>query len=285
MEAEGVSTLLIGQRSRSRIRPFFLHRPSSVAGAVALFERSEESGKASYMAGGIDLIDRFKSGMQPQNVIDLAAIADLSGITEEDGDLVLGASVTHEELAANPAVNRLFPSLAQEWGRIANPRIRAVGTLGGNVMANNSSYDGTAVALAADADLSFAQCSGVVTRKADEPREPSDLLLDIRIRHSNKRRIVVNRGFRPIVAFALSSYEGSSYCEFRLAVNTGFPQPAVGSLVIEAAIPHLSEADAAAITHDLAAALPSPLDDWRASAKYRKHLLKTLVKRELLSRW
>ncbi len=283
MKSEDSSLLLIGQRSRSRIQPFLLHRPGSAADAVAAFEGSGGSGKAAYMAGGIDLIDCFKSGLHRETVIHLAGIAGLGGIAEKNGDLVIGAAVTHEQFATDPALVRFFPALAQEWSCLANPRIRAVGTLGGNVMAKNSNYDAVALALAADAELRFAQCAGVVTRKANEPWEQSDLLLEICIKQASKRKIVVNRRFRPVVAFALSSFESDSGGEFRLAVNTGFPNPAVASL--RNAIPRLRNGDAAAIACELAAALPPPLEDWRASARYRKHLLKTLVNRELLSRW
>jgi aerobic carbon-monoxide dehydrogenase medium subunit len=276
-------SLLLGQRSRSRIRPFFLYRPSSVPDAIAAFELSGGGRKAAYMAGGIDLIDDFKNGFRCETVIYLAGIEDLDGIAERNGDLVIGATVTHEQFAADRVVARIFPALAKEWSCLANPRIRAVGTLGGNLMAKNSNYDAIAVAIAADADLRFAQRSGVVTRKADEPCEPSDLLLDIRIKHAIKRRIAVNRRFRPIVAFALSTYEGDFGCEFRLAANMGFLRPSVASVMTHAVT--LGLRDAAAFAHELVEALPSPIDDWRASASYRQHLLKTLVKRELAAQW
>ncbi len=203
MKSEDSSLLLIGQRSRSRIQPFLLHRPGSAADAVAAFEGSGGSGKAAYMAGGIDLIDCFKSGLHRETVIHLAGIAGLGGIAGKNGDLVIGAAVTHEQFAKDPALVRFFPALAQEWSCLANPRIRAVGTLGGNVMAKNCNYDAVALALAADAELRFAQCAGVVTRKANEPWEPSDLLLEIRIKQASKRRLGDGLGIVVIVLLPL----------------------------------------------------------------------------------
>ena len=155
------------------------------------------------MAGGIDLIDCFKSGLHRETVIHLAGIAGLGGIAGKNGDLVIGAAVTHEQFAKDPALVRFFPALAQEWSCLANPRIRAVGTLGGNVMAKNCNYDAVALALAADAELRFAQCAGVVTRKANEPWEPSDLLLEIRIKQASKRRLGDGLGIVVIVLLPL----------------------------------------------------------------------------------
>jgi CO/xanthine dehydrogenase FAD-binding subunit len=286
MGSNGSPATLIGQRSRSRIRPFLLHRPLSGSDAVATFEHSGGIGKAVYMAGGLDLIDHFKGGSHPPNVVHLAGIASLKRIEEDCGDLVVGAGVTHGNFAADDNVARFFPDLAREWRCFANPRIRAVGTLGGNIMAAHGSYDAIAVVLATDADLSFiTRCGSIVTRKADESPDPSDLLADIRIRKANGRRVFINRKFRPVLAFALASYESDSRAEIRLAVSAGFARPAVGKFSAGELIPGIRDADAAAIAQELVASLPQPLNDWRASANYRAHLLKALVKRDLLSGW
>jgi CO/xanthine dehydrogenase FAD-binding subunit len=285
MGSEDRSLFLVAHRSRSRIRPFGLYRPSNTADAIAIFQACGGPGKATYLAGGLDLIDRFKEGLHNETVIHLAGISGLADITEEDGDLTIGACVTHAHFAADSTLKRLFPALAREWGRLANPRVRAAGTIGGNLMAKNRDYDGIAVVLAADAELNFAQISGVVTRKPNEPHHAAGLLIGIRIRQAHRRKIIINRRFRPMVAFALSSYERSAGLQFRLAVNAGFSEPAFASIEVNGGLPRLREADAAAVAHELVASLPSPLDNWQASAHFRKDILRTLVRRDLLTRW
>ena len=75
----------------------------------------------------------------------------------------LGALVTHDRLAISPVIRARLPALAQTWPDVANIRIRCKGTIGGNIMAGDPSYDFALGALAAGAQLHFLSCGGAAT--------------------------------------------------------------------------------------------------------------------------
>ena len=104
--------MLVGQRSRHRIGSFRLHCPTREADAVALFAAS--AGAASYMSGGIDLINRMKSGCNIDDVIHLGAIPDRSSIDLSGDDLSIGAGVTHEAIATSRLIRDCASSLC-DW--------------------------------------------------------------------------------------------------------------------------------------------------------------------------
>lgn len=111
---------------------FELFQPTSLADAQELLDRYD--GEAWLIAGGKDSLDWFKDRVkQPKTVIDLAGIAELHGIGDEDGGLFVGAMTTLTELTENDLVRQRFPLLAEAAGRVASPQIRNVGTIGGNV--------------------------------------------------------------------------------------------------------------------------------------------------------
>ena len=130
--------VLIGQRSRKRIKPFRLHRPRDLDDAVRAWR--EANGSGALLAGGVDLINEMKEGARFSDVVDLSGVARLKRIEVQGDALTLGAMVTHEQFAAADLPAALQP-FAREWRVIANPRVRHKGTLGGNIMAANPAYD------------------------------------------------------------------------------------------------------------------------------------------------
>lgn len=110
---------------------FRLVRPASVADAVAA--RAATPG-ARYLAGGTDLLPNMRRGLVTgAALIDLGGIAELKRIGADGAGLRIGAGVTLESLAADAAVRRDFPGLAEAALAIAGPTHRASGTVGGNL--------------------------------------------------------------------------------------------------------------------------------------------------------
>ncbi len=87
-------------------------------------------------AGGIDLMDLMKEGLlAPSEVTSLRLIPGLDAIAPTpDGGLGVGAMVTLARLASDPAIRDRYPALADAAGESASPQIRAVATLGGNLL-------------------------------------------------------------------------------------------------------------------------------------------------------
>src|SRR6516164_4388845 len=86
-------------RSRKLVPEFRLHRPNSPAEAVAL--KAAAGVDAVLMAGGIDVVNRMKFGAPVTEVIHLGRLDDLNRIEEREGELRLGALVTHDCLAVS----------------------------------------------------------------------------------------------------------------------------------------------------------------------------------------
>ena len=72
---------------------------------------------AVYMAGGIDVVNRMKSGFPVTDLIHLGRVAGLDGIEEFDDGLRLGALVTHERMATSPLVLARLPAFGADLAR------------------------------------------------------------------------------------------------------------------------------------------------------------------------
>jgi len=111
---------------------FEYHRPDSVADAIKIIV--EHGDEARVLAGGHSLIPLMKLRMTDlSHVVDLQNIADLKGISVSGDTVTIGAMVTQHELITDAALQAAAPIVAEAALQIADPQVRYVGTLGGNV--------------------------------------------------------------------------------------------------------------------------------------------------------
>src|SRR5215469_1241331 len=119
-------------------------RPASVADAVKALSAAD----ATAIAGGHTLIPTLKQRLaKPGVLVDLGGIAELKGIKKDGGAIVIGAGVTHAEVAASADVKAVIPALAQLAGGIGDPQVRHRGTIGGSVANNDPAADYPAAVL------------------------------------------------------------------------------------------------------------------------------------------
>lgn len=86
-------------------------------------------------SGATDLAERRKLGISRGNIVDLRDVAGLDGVQwGEGGTLRLGARLRIADVARREEVARNYPGLAAAGAGLATPQIRAVGTLGGNLL-------------------------------------------------------------------------------------------------------------------------------------------------------
>lgn len=105
-------------------------RPATLREAVAA--------RGEYRAGGTDLLARRRLGLHDGEVVDLTHIPGLAGIErQEDGAVRIGALTRIADVASHPLVAGAYPALANTAGSLATPQIRAVGTIGGNLLQRN----------------------------------------------------------------------------------------------------------------------------------------------------
>jgi aerobic carbon-monoxide dehydrogenase medium subunit len=123
---------------------FNYHRPNSVQEAVALLAELGDNGRA--LAGGHSLVPMMKLRLaSPGNLVDLAGIAELKGVRADGNDIVIGAMTTQHELIASNLLTEKIPLLRETSLQIADPQIRYLGTLGGNVANGDPGNDMPAV--------------------------------------------------------------------------------------------------------------------------------------------
>lgn len=130
---------------------FEFKRPSTIDEAVSMFEASDD---ATYISGGMTLVPTLKQRLaMPSDLIDLAKIASLKGISLDGQRLVIGAMTTHAEIAVNAVVKENIPALAALADDIGDASVRNRGTIGGSVANNDPAADYPAAILALEADV------------------------------------------------------------------------------------------------------------------------------------
>lgn len=135
------------------------HLPLSVDEAVGLLARYD--GKARVVAGGTDLILDLQQGNEHplEALVDVTRIVGLAEIREEDGHIVIGAGVTHNQIVASPLLQQKATALVEASYVVGGPQVRNVATLGGNVAHALPAADGTTALNALDAEVEVAAFS------------------------------------------------------------------------------------------------------------------------------
>jgi len=127
------------------MHPTKYHKPASIDDAVAALAAA---GDGKILAGGQTLLPTMKQHLAaPSDLVDIRAIAGMSGITVGDGTMTIGAATTHAEVAASADVQKHIPGLACLAAGIGDPAVRHMGTIGGSVANNDPAADYPAAVL------------------------------------------------------------------------------------------------------------------------------------------
>lgn len=111
---------------------FEYHRPKDMAGVLAVLTQYGDD--ARVMAGGHSLIPMMKLRMADvPHLIDLQSVEGLAGISVADGVVRLGAMVTQHDIIDSAELASAAPILRETSLQIADPQVRYMGTIGGNV--------------------------------------------------------------------------------------------------------------------------------------------------------
>jgi aerobic carbon-monoxide dehydrogenase medium subunit len=138
---------------------FSYHRPASVKDAVALLTQLGDDGRA--FAGGHSLIPTMKLRLAtPANLVDLAGISELKGVRADGNDIVIGAMTTQHDLIGSELLAGKIPILRETSLQIADPQVRYLGTLGGNVANGDPANDMPALMMCLNATFHIAGKSG-----------------------------------------------------------------------------------------------------------------------------
>ncbi|MBL6958457.1 MAG: xanthine dehydrogenase family protein subunit M [Rhodospirillales bacterium] len=278
------------------MRPFEFVAPETAEKAVAIL--AENSPNAKPLAGGTDMVVDLKhTNAVPKVVVDLNKIEEFRGIEMTDRGLRIGSLVTHTEIMEHPLVAEHAPAMIDAARTIGAVQTRNLGTLGGNLVTCVPSLDSGPVLVALDAEVTVVGNDGRRQMPLTEffvgPRKtalnPDELLADIIVPTAMLGRAThfLKFGLRKGQALALVNgasslrLDGGKVADARIALG------AVAPVVIRAGkaedLVNGTDADEAVLAEagDLAAGECKPIDDFRASADYRRDLVRVLTKRTL----
>ena len=141
--------------------------PGSIQETLEILQ--SRNGNARIIAGGTDLIPQLKA--RAKNVsclVDISRIKELSVIEEKNNSILVGAGVTHAQLASSPLIRKRALVLAEAALAIGSPLIRNQGTIAGNIINAQPAAD-TAVALfSLDAQVEISTIKGNKTIPIDK---------------------------------------------------------------------------------------------------------------------
>ncbi|MBT7484978.1 MAG: xanthine dehydrogenase family protein subunit M, partial [Rhodospirillales bacterium] len=139
--------------------PFNYYRADSVSNALALLE--EHGDDAQILAGGQSLMAMMNLRLlAPEALIDINSIEELSGISQEDGSIRIGALTRHAEVENSEIVAQHLPLLKMAIGHVGHAAIRNRGTLGGSISLADPAAEMPACAIALNAEIEIQGSGG-----------------------------------------------------------------------------------------------------------------------------
>ena len=286
------------------MRAFDFYAAKDSSEAVALLAQHGPSVKV--LAGGTDLLADLKfasASHAPKVVVDISKADDLRGIETTEQGLRIGALVTHTEIMRSPVIRDLFPALVDAAHTIGAVQTRNLGTLGGNLVTAVPSMDSGPALVALDAIVTIAGRDGRRQMPLSEffvgPRktvlQPHELLAEIIIPKENvgKPAHFLKFGLRKGQALALVNvgaafwvdWDKNTFVAPRIALGAVAPKvihaPAAESYLEGKTIAYEAMAEAAKLAVNDA----KPINDFRASAGYRRDLIAVLTRRALEGAW
>jgi carbon-monoxide dehydrogenase medium subunit len=255
------------------------------------------------LAGGMSLIPMMKLRLaSPEHLVDLNRIAELSYIREENGELHIGANMTHYDVETSPLILGKCPLLAETAAHIGDIQVRNRGTLGGSVAHADPSADYPAALQALEAKIVLTSASAARTVAASEffvdtfttALEPGELVTEVIVPveagltgTSYQKFLQPASGFAIVGIAARIRRENGSISLARIGV-TGLSGNSYRAIEAERALEGKagSEAEIADAARLVGAGVEAG-SDLHASAQYRLHLASTYARRavsEALSR-
>jgi carbon-monoxide dehydrogenase medium subunit len=274
---------------------FEYHRPANLSEAVALLGQLDSD--ARVIAGGHSLIPMMKLRLAvPSHLIDLADVPELKGVRLDGGEIVIGAMMTQHEIIASDLLAQHAPILRETAEVIADPQVRYVGTIGGNVANGDPGNDMPAVMMTLGATYVLRGASGerrVAAREYylspyETAAEPGEVLAAVRLSlppaghgwaYEKLKRKVGDYATAAAAVILTVSGGAIATCAINLTnvAGTALFAADAAALVIGTALdkPTLARAAAAAT------AITEPAADARGSAEYRGKMAGVMTARAL----
>ena len=275
---------------------FEYFRPKTLPEAFNLLNQYGEDAKI--LSGGQSLIPMMKFRLaRPGYLVDINRIAGLSYIKEEAGHLKIGGLTREAELEHSPLIRSKYPLLFDTASVIADPQVRNMATVAGNLAHGDPANDHPATMLALGAQVVATSAAGERMIPIEEfflallttALKPGEILTEIRIpippQGSGGAYFKLERKVGDFATAAVAvqlTVDDKGACQ-----TVGIGLTNVGMTPVKAAKAEAflrgKKLDAAAIRQaaQLAADEADPTSDLRGPAEYKKGLVKELTQRAL----
>jgi carbon-monoxide dehydrogenase medium subunit len=275
---------------------FDYHSPTTLAEAVGLLQKFGEGAKV--LSGGQSLLPLLKLRLgAAEHIVDIGRIPGLEYIKEEGGMLRIGGRTRESALESSELVRKKFPILHDTARVIADPLVRNLATVGGNLAHGDPGNDHPATMIALGAQVVATGPSGERVIPVEKfflglfstALQPGEILTEIRIPvpppHSGGAYVKLERkvGDYATAASAVQIQLGpnGAFTRAGIALTNAGPTP-VHCTAAEQSLINKKPSDAVyAEAGRLAAEAAAPNADRRGSVEYKKQMARVLTMRAL----
>ena len=263
-----------------------------------LSELASQGIKAIPIAGCTDwMVERHATALTGASgtAIDVTRIPELRGIRQRDGVISVGAAETFQAIRRDPTIARHCPMMAEASASVGAPAIQARGTLGGNLVTGSPAADGVVALFALDAQVVLASEKGernvpvrqFYTGYRASVRKSDELVVRFTWQVPAAGSIQRWRKVGTRSAQAISKAAVAMVAELdggviqRVGLAAGSVAPSVRALYAAMKLLkgcRVAQVDLADVERAVDGDI-EPIDDLRSTARYRRHVVRTLVRR------
>jgi carbon-monoxide dehydrogenase medium subunit len=277
------------------LRRFTIHQPKTPVEASQMLAEFGEKGRL--YAGGTELLLAMKHELlRYEHLVDVKTIAGLNRIELKNGAVMIGGTATHRAIEHSAVVKQNLPVLAAMETSVANVRVRASGTLGGNLCFAEPHSDPATLLLALGATVNVqgkaaaraVTIDSLITGAYETSLAPDEIMTGVEIPVLAKSQRASYLKFqlkeRPTLGIALVlDLNGDSIKKASAVVGSVSAVPTQsdktnGLLAGSKAQAEKQLGDAAQALADAA----DPVDDLEGSAEYKRHLIAVFLKRAFI---
>ena len=274
---------------------FNYHRPDTVDVVIGLL--GEWGDDARVIAGGHSLIPVMKQRLSDiSHLIDLGGIESLKGISVDDGMVTIGAMTTQHELITSDALASAAPIIREASLQIADPQVRYLGTIGGNVANGDPANDMPGLMQTLDATYHLEGPNGARTVAARDfyeaayftAREDDEILTAVSFAATSggyayekqKRKI---GDYATAAAGVLLTMDGGSCAVASLALTNLSDTPVYCAEAVDILVGSSVDDEAVAAAVKAAVDVSDPVADTRGPVDFKKYVAGVIVKKAIES--
>ena len=269
--------------------------PVTIEDAIALL--AEHNGKAKVIAGGTDLIVQMRQKViRSEHLVDITRIPGLDHIDYDDEGLRIGALTTIRDIEQSAEIRENHPAISQAASKLASVAIRNLGTLGGNLCNASPSADMPPALIGLGAKVKIVGPEGervvaledFFTGPGSTVLKREELMVEVQVPVSlpGTRGVYLKHAVRGSIDLAIVGVAvvvvmdpGDGVCQdIRVVLGAVAPTPMRARSAEEVIKGKRIDKSLIEKSAEAASADASPISDVRASAEYRREMVKVFTR-------